>query len=202
MTDGSATRHPGNLLKPGIGRPRKKEKVKDVGWWRRQAEQWLSSEQEGLDEAADEAFARLFAALPAGRPSDAFVQRAVDAAWLARARRRRIVALTALAASVGLAVASGTVAYVVFGAAGGWLLTTATAVASGSVISTLTTAIAAVEWWSVAARAGSTVARLVSRPQAVAALAATELVGAAALYMLHRLLRSDVCVRSPRAFCF
>jgi hypothetical protein len=172
-----------------------------MGRWRTETERWLSSEQHGQADA-DEAFARVFAALPAIEPAASFVSQAVEAAWLARARRRRIAAIAAAAAAVLLAAIGGTVVYVLFGAVGGRLLTTAAAVVSGSVVSALTTLVTGVEWWSATAQAGSAVARLIARPQGLAALVATELVGAAALYMLHRMLRSDVSFRNPRAFCF
>jgi len=67
-----------------------------MGRWRTSTEQWLLSEQQDLDDAADAAFAQAFAALPNVEPSAGFVQRATEAAWLARERQRRIVGLGAL----------------------------------------------------------------------------------------------------------
>ena len=66
-----------------------------MGRWRTSTEQWLLSEQQDLDDAADAAFAQAFAALPNVEPSAGFVQRATEAAWLARERQRRIVGLGA-----------------------------------------------------------------------------------------------------------
>lgn len=172
-----------------------------MGRWRTDVERWLSSEHHGQGDA-DEAFARIFAALPAIEPSASFVAQAVEVAWRARARRRRIIVIAAAAAAVLLAAVGGAAVYVLFGAVGGQLLTAAAAVVSGSVVSALTTLVAGVEWWLATAQAGNAVARLIARPQGLAALVATELVGAAALYMLHWMLRSDIRFRNPRAFCF
>ena len=59
-----------------------------MGRWRTSTEQWLLSEQQDMDDAADAAFAQAFAALPNVEPSAGFVQRATEAAWLARERQR------------------------------------------------------------------------------------------------------------------
>ena len=168
--------------------------------WRTHTETWLSSEQQGLDDAADEAFAHVFAALPAVEPSVGFVPRAVDAAWRARGRRRRAIALAGLAVSVAGAGTAGAAAYGVLGMAG-WLLTTIATVATSSAVSALMTAATAVDWWSAAARAGSSVTSILIMPQAMAAFVAIELTGAAALYLLHRLLRTEVRFRSPGPLC-
>jgi len=168
-----------------------------MGLWRAYTKNWLSSEQHDLDDAADAAFAQVFAALPAVEPSGDFIQRAVDAAWLARARWRRTIAVASLAASVLLAAVAGAIAYGVFRVAGAWLLTTTAAVVTSSVVSVLTAAVTAVEWWSAAARAGSTVADIVATPQGVAALVTTELAGAVVLYMLQRLLPAELGSRDP-----
>ncbi|MBI3047099.1 MAG: hypothetical protein HYY76_02200 [Acidobacteria bacterium] len=179
-----------------------------MGRWRTDTEDWLRAEQEGPEEVADAAFAQVFTALPTLQPSPAFVARTVEAAWEARARRRQVAGLAA-AAAVLAAVATTVVLYAVFGARVGWLLTTIAAVASGSVLSLLGAALTAAEWWkatvaagSTAVAAGSTAIAALAGPYSVAALAVVELVAAAALYLLHRLLQSDAAVRSPRAFCF
>lgn len=169
--------------------------------WRTRTKDWLSIERRGLDDAADAAFAQVFAALPALEPSAGFVQRAVDAAWLARGRRRRTIVVASLAASVAGAVLIGAAAYGALGAAGGWLVTTTAAVVSSAALSLLLAAPTAVEWWSAGARAGSAAAGVAAMPAGVALLVGVELVGAAALYLLQRLLREDIRVRNPGPLC-
>lgn len=173
-----------------------------MGHWRRQRENWLSSEQHGPDDAAEAAFAQAFAALPAVEPSGDFVQRAVETAWMARARRHRAVVFTSLAASILLAAMAGAIVYGIFGIAGGWLLTTAAQVVTGAIMSVLMAATTAVEWWSAGARAGSMVAAIAAMPQGAAALVTIELVGVAALYTLQRLLRAEIRFRDPGRLCF
>jgi len=172
-----------------------------MGRWRTHTEEWLSNEQHGQDDAADQAFTQVFAAIPAVEPSAGFVQRAADAAWLARARRRRAMALTSLAASVAAAAGMAAIAYGVASMAGGWLLTAAASSMTASTMSLLMAGATLVEWWWATARAGSAVAGVVIMPQGAAALVAIELVAVAALYTLHRLLRSDVRFRNPGPLC-
>lgn len=172
-----------------------------MGQWQTCTEDWLASERHGLDAAADEAFLQVFSALPTVEPSAGFVQRAVDAVWLARRRRRRTVVAASLAASVVGAAITGAVAYGVFGAAGGWLVTMTAAVMTNSTVSLLMAAPTAVEWWAAGAHAGSTLAGVAARPEGVAALVGVELVAAAALYLLQRLLRADIGFRSPESLC-
>ncbi|MGH9257719.1 MAG: hypothetical protein ACRD3C_24435 [Vicinamibacterales bacterium] len=173
-----------------------------MGRWRTQTEHWLSSEQHDLDDAADATFARVFAALPAVVPSAGFVQRATDAAWLARARRRRVVAIGSLAASIVIAVAAGAAAYGLFGIAGGWLVTTAATVVTSSAVSLLVAGTTGVQWWFATAQAGNTVAGVAAMPQSVVVLFAIELFGAAALFILQRLLRAELRVRGTGSLCF
>ena len=173
-----------------------------MGRWQKNTEHWLSNEEQGLDDAADAAFQHVFAAVPAVEPSSDFVQRTVEAAWRARVRRRRVVLVSGLAASVFVALTTGAAAYGVFGIAGGWLLTTAAAVATNFATSLVAAGTTAVEWWFAFARASSAVAGIVATPQNAVVLLAIELVGIAALYMLQRLLRAEVRFRGPGALCF
>jgi hypothetical protein len=73
---------------------------------------------------------------------------------------------------------------------------------SGSLLSLLTAGATLVGWSTATVGAGSVVAAAIANPYGVAALTAIELVAAAVLFMLHRLLRSDVEFRAPRAYCF
>ena len=62
-------------------------------------------------------------------------------------------------------------------------------------------ATAVAEFWGLMVSAETATARVAVMPQSVAALVATELLGAAALYSLHRLLRADVRFRSSGPLC-
>ena len=175
-----------------------------MGEWRTHAEQWLSTERQGLDDAqADAAFAAVFAALPAVEPSADFARRATEAAWVARRRRRWAIAAGILVAPVLLVAMTGAAAYVIFGiAAGGWLVTTAVMAAVGSAVSVLATVATGLQWWLATAQAGNTVADVVALPQSVAALFMVTMVGVIALFALHRLLQSEPKLRGPGALCF
>ena len=150
-----------------------------MGNWRTNAEQWLSTERQGLDDSeADAAFAAVFAALPAVDPSPGFARRAAEAAWVARRRRRWAIAAGVLAATVSLVAMTGVAAYVMFGVAtGGWLVTTAAMAAAGSAVSMLAAVASGVQWWLATAQAGNTVADVVALPQNVAALFMVTVVG-------------------------
>ena len=169
-----------------------------MGRWQENTEHWLSSEEQGLDDAADAAFQHVFAAVRAVEPSSDFVRRTVEAAWRARTRRRRIVLVSGLAASVLVALT----AYGIFGIAGGRLLSIAAAVATNFAASLVAVGTTTVEWWFAFARASSAVAGIVAAPQNAIVLLSIELVGIAALYMLQRLLRAEVRFRGPGALCF
>lgn len=187
-------------MKPPADESRKGDES-EMAHWRTHTEHWLSSEQQGLDDAADAAFAQVFSALPAVEPSSDFVQRAAAAAWRARARYRRTVAVAGLAASILVVLTAAAAAYGVFGIAGGWLVTTAATMVTNAAVSVIVAATTAVEWWFATARAGSAVAGVIATPQSVVALLGIELVGVVALYMLQRLLRSEIGFRGPGALC-
>lgn len=172
-----------------------------MGRWRTHTDAWLVAEQEGRDEAAEAAFDRVLTALPAIEPSPAFAARVAEAAWAARARRRRLVGLAAATAGVALVAAA---AVVVYAASGGvaWLLTATATAASGAVVSLLAAGVTLAGWWSAAAGTGRSLVTAVASPYSLAALVAIELVAVGALVMLHRLLRSEVELRTPRAYCF
>jgi hypothetical protein len=169
--------------------------------WRAQTERWLSNEERQLDDAADRAFAEVFAGLPQVEPSNDFVLRTVEAAWMARARRRRTAVVVSLAACALVVAAVGTFTYSAFDMVGGWLLTTASSIATNTTVSVLMAATSAVEWWSATARAGGAMAGIVAMPQGAVAFLAVELVGVVALYMLQRLLRAEPRFRNPGPLC-
>ena len=155
------------------------------------------------DDQMDAAFRRLFSTLPPVEPSAGFIQRTVeaawDAAWEARAARRRRVRWAAAAAV--LAVVGGASVVAELGAPS-WVMLTAAQAGAGSVMTLVWSATAVAEFWGLMVSAGTAVARVAVMPQSVAALVATELLGAAALYSLHRLLRNDVRFRGSGPLCF
>ena len=169
--------------------------------WRNHAEDWLSREQQGLDEAAEAAFRKAFGALRPVEPSDGFLSRAVDATWRARTRRRRSIALAGLAASVLLVASVSAIARVAYGVAGGWLLTTAAAAMTGSAATLAAIAMDGAAWWSATALAGRVMADAVATPQGVAMVMTVEILGIAAACVLQRLLRTDVTFRGPGPLC-
>jgi hypothetical protein len=173
-----------------------------MGPWRTHVETWLTAEQQDRDDAADAAFGHVFAALPAVEPSPVFVARTVEAAWATGARRRRIAPLAVAAAALLVAGASAIVLLLALDGGAARLLTIATALASASLLSLLTAGATLTGWSAAAIDAGVVVAGAIANPYSVAALTAIELVAAAVLLMLHRLLRSDVELRTPRAYCF
>lgn len=165
--------------------------------WRRDAEMWL--EREGQDDkAAEVAFGQMCAALPPVEPSPGFAARTAAAAWSARARRRR---LAAAAYAAAVASVAGAAALVVAFGAPGWLLLTGARIAASALMTLLLSAATLAEVWTSMAGGGTAVARVLVMPQGVAALVTVELVGAAALYALHRLLRDDVRFRNTGPLC-
>lgn len=173
-----------------------------MGRWRTHTQAWLAAEHDGEDGAADAAFGRVFQALPAVEPSPAFVTRTAEAAWAVRGRRRWVVGAAAAAAAVLVVSTAAIVLYAAFGGRLAWLLTTTVTLASTAGVSLIGAGVAAAGWWSAAAAAGRAITTAVASPYSVAALMAIELVAVAALVLLHRLLRSEVELRSPQAFCF
>jgi hypothetical protein len=169
--------------------------------WRTSTEQWLSSEQQGLDDAADAAFAQVFAALPPVDPSADFIQRACEAAWVARRRERRITGFAALAACVAMVV-TGAAVYWTFGLPGGWVAASIATLVTNSAVSFIVAINTAVQWWFATVRAGNLVAGIMATPQSAVVLLGIELIGVGALYMLQRLLRAEPQMRGPGALCF
>jgi hypothetical protein len=169
-----------------------------MGHWRRQAERWLSSEEPtGL--GSEELLGQVFAALQPIQPSRDFVRCAVETAWQARARRRRVTTALAAAASILMAL-SAVLAYVVLGDASSWLITSIASVATrpaGLIVAATATA---VEWWADLTRLSGVIAGVVAMPRNTLALVAVEVAAGGALYALHRLLRGDG-VRHPGPLC-
>lgn len=154
---------------------------------REQLERWLLSEDEGQDDAADQAFAHLFAAVPKVEAGPAFVQRTVAEVWRRRARRRRILALgwaaAVIAAAGGVAVAS-----VAAAPASAWAVKTGVRLLSHAGPWLIAYATEAMNLWSVVARIGGHVAAALATPPRAAAIVGVELVGILAFFALQRLV--------------
>ena len=158
---------------------------------------WKDDDQ--VDAATDTAFRRLFSTLPPVEPSAGFIQRTVDAAWEARAARRRWVRWASATAVLAVVGSASVVAML---GAPSWVVLAAAQIGTGSVMTLVWSATAVAEFWGLMMGAGTAVARVAVMPQSLAALVATELLGAAALYSLHRLLRADVRFHSSGPLCF
>jgi hypothetical protein len=153
---------------------------------RDELKRWLQAEERGHDEAADAAFAHLFASVPKVEPAPAFVEQAVTAAWRWRARRRRLVAM-AWAAAV-LLVMSG----VVFAYAASPRLASAGiktfAFLSGHAVPWLVAyAQVAMDWWWTLGHVGTVIASALITPGRAAAIVGVELFGILALFALLRI---------------
>ena len=168
-----------------------------MGQWREDAERWLENEERD-DKIAEAQFAQLFTAIPVAEPSSSFVQATVDLALAEQARRRHVIWWAGIAATV--IVVLGSVAFTTIGAPGVVLRITAQ-LAAASVVSLMWIATTLLETWIVMAGAGTAVLRVAVMPQSIVILIAVELLGAAALYSLHRLLRASVRFRNPGPLC-
>jgi anti-sigma factor RsiW len=153
---------------------------------RTQLERWLEAEDGEHDDAADAAFAQLFAAVPKVEPMPTFVAQAVTAAWRWRARRRRLVAL-AWAATILLVLAGVAIAYF----ASPRLATVgvkALAFASGHAVPWLIAyATVAMNWWWTLAHVGGVIASALMTPARAAAIFGVELFGILAFFALQRI---------------
>jgi hypothetical protein len=149
---------------------------------------WLDTEQEGQDDLAELAFKKLMTGLPGVELEPGFVERAVGAAWRARARRRLVARLARVTAVVLVAAVSVAIVYglgVFFAAA---VVRVMVVVAHGLVW--LATAVGdGFRWWAVAERVGAGVAQTVMSPRTTALVAAIELMGMIAIYAFQRALR-------------
>jgi hypothetical protein len=172
-----------------------------MGRWHTHTERWLSNEHLAQEAAAEEAFAQVFAALPAVEPSEHFVRKTVHAAWQAQARRKRSTVYAALAASLMAAAATGVAAYGLLGATSGWLIATVATAAASSAGPLLVAATVVIDWWTAVTHTSGLLARVVGLPQSAAVLLAMEVAGGAALYALHRLLRAESGFRDPGPLC-
>lgn len=147
---------------------------------------WLAEEAGGHDDAADAAFAQLFASVPKIEPAPGFVDHAVIAAWRWRARRVRLIAF-AWAAAV-LLVAGGTVVAYVASPALAAAFVKGFAFVSGHAVPWLVAyTTVAFDWWWMLGRVGSVIASALMTPARASAVVGVELVGILAFYALQRI---------------
>ena len=158
---------------------------------RNDIERWLVSERDGAEAEAESAFGHALAAVSRVEPGLGFVDRAVQAAWRARRRRLAVRRVLWLAASL-LVVAGGIVATSLAVVQGGtWLVQTGAAMTSRLVVWLVRSTAEGLDWWSVVAQVGAAAGSALATPQATFMVVAVELVGALALFALHRVLRSE-----------
>lgn len=157
---------------------------------RKPLESWLAEEASGQDDAADAAFAHLFAVVPKVQPNPAFVEQAVSAARRWRVRRRRLVTC-AWAATILLVVVGVALAF--FGAP---RLATSVikgmAFASGRAVPWLVAyTTVAMGWWWTLGHVGGVIASALMTPARVVAVVGIELVGILAFYALQRIVGAE-----------
>lgn len=153
---------------------------------RKQLERWLAEEESGHDDAADAAFAHLFASVPKAEPAPAFVGQAVTAAWRWRARRRRLVTL-AWAATILLVVGGVVGAFVASPRLAPVFIRTLAFVSGHAVPWLVAYATVAMDWWWTLAHVGGVIASAFMTPARVAALVGVELFGILAFFALQRI---------------
>ncbi len=152
-------------------------------------ERWLAREARGDEQGAESAFAHLFAAVPRVEPLPGFSERVAAIAWRSR-QRQRMVARVPRAAALLMAAFGGVAAsWLALLYAGPWLLTSGAVMASGALVGVVKGAVAGLEWWAAGTRVAVVIGETLASREAAGALLAVEVVGAIALYALHRLTR-------------
>ena len=157
---------------------------------RKQLERWLQAERSGEDDAADEAFLSVFAAMPRIQPSAAFTDQTMTAVLRWRARRRRLVVF-AWAAAVLVVIAGGAAALllgpslapsVVKPVALGLSHATPWLVAYATETMNL--------WWAIAGLA-TAIGNTLAAPPTASAIVGAELIGIFAFFALQRLVAAE-----------
>ena len=157
---------------------------------RKQLDAWLQAEQGGEEDAADAAFAHLFAAIPKVQPRSVFVEQAVVAAWGWRARRRWVLIGAWTAAAVLIVAAAAAV----FSASPllGRSLVKAIAFLSGHTVPWLIAyAGVALHGWLTLGHVGAVIGGALMTPGRAAAVVGVELLGIAAFYALNRIASAE-----------
>ncbi len=152
---------------------------------------WLRDEKAGRLAAADAALRRLFRALPLPAPPAGFVDRVMAAAGLAPQPAWRPVLAWRLVLTAGLALAGGAAA--IAPALTGAVLRRLSpgdliGLGAGAVVETCRRFAEGLAVWETLGFVGGTIAEALSAPEVLAALAATSLLSAGGLRVLHGLL--------------
>ena len=157
---------------------------------RKQLDAWLTAEQGGEEDAADAAFAHLFASVPKVQPRSVFVEQAVINAWRWRGRRRWVVAVawTAAAALVIAAAAIGVFASPFVGRS---FVKGIAFLSAHTVPWLIAYASVALHGWLTLGHVGAVIAGAVITPARIAAVVGVELLGIAAFYALHRIASAE-----------
>jgi hypothetical protein len=164
--------------------------IRDRNMQRKQLDAWLMAEQGGEEDAADEALAHLFAAVPKVQPRFVFVEQVVTTAWRWRARRRRLLAV-AWTTAAALVVAAAVMAYFASPFLGGSAVKAIAYLSGHTVPWLIAYASVALHGWLTLGHVGAVVAAALITPGRVAAVVGVELLGILAFYALHRIARAE-----------
>ncbi len=158
---------------------------------------WLRAERRSQDALAEALFARLVAEMPPIEPGADFVRRTVQAAWRARARRRRVMRLAGVAAALLLGITSFFALYGLSAWAGHLIVRGAVAFADG-LVWFVTSVGEGARWWWIAERIGSAVSISVTTPATAAAVAGAGMTVLLAMYAFRHLVRDEFGTRESR----
>jgi hypothetical protein len=151
---------------------------------------WLQAEQNGQDPLAEILFARFVADIPPIEPSSGFVDRTVQAAWRARARRYLVMRLAGIAAVLAVAIAGLGSIYELRGLAVALIVRSAVVLSHG-LVWLLTSASQGVKWWWIAERIGTAVSDTIAAPTAAAAFVAVEMIALLAIFAFKQVIHED-----------
>jgi hypothetical protein len=157
---------------------------------RKQLDAWLMAEQHGEEDAAEAAFAHLFAAVPKVEPHSVFVEQTVTAAWRWRARRRRLLAI-AWTAVVALVVAAAATAFFASPFLGRSAVKAMAFLSGHTVPWLIAYASVALHGWLTLGHVGAVIAAALITPARVAAVVGVELLGILAFYALQRIAGAE-----------
>jgi len=157
---------------------------------RKQLERWLEAERRGQDDAADEAFLSVFAALPRIEPSPAFAERTMAGVLRWRARRRRLLVLAWAAAA--LIVAAGGLTALLLGPslAPSIVKNMALGLSHATPWLIAYAAEAMNLWWAIAGVA-TAIANALATPPTAGAILGAELIGIFAFFALQRVVGAE-----------
>jgi hypothetical protein len=160
--------------------------IRDRNMDRKQLDAWLEAEQGGEEDAADAAFAHLFAAVPKVQPRAVFVEQTVIAAARWRTRRQRLLAVAWTAAAAAV-VAGAAIAYFASPLLGGSAVKAIAYLSGHTVPWLIAYASVALHGWLTLGHVGAVIAAALITPGRVAAVVGVEILGLLAFYALHRI---------------